>query len=49
MNKIDKSYEGIAKSFDEMERRMDRCLYSVIFLNGLIFGHILTQIAYKFL
>jgi hypothetical protein len=49
MNKIDKSYDGIAKSFDELEKRMDRCQFALILLNGLIFGSLLTQLAYKFL
>ena len=49
MNKIDKSYNGIAKSFDEIEKRIDRCLFSLVFLNGLLVGSFLTQLAYKFL
>ena len=49
MNKIDKSYNGIAKSFDDLEKRMDRCLYALILLNGLVFGSLLTQLAYRFL
>lgn len=49
MSRLNKSYESMAESFDELEKRMDRCLYLLLFLNGLLFGSFLTHMAYKFL
>ena len=36
MSRLNKSYESMAESFDEMEKRMDRCLYLLLFLNGTV-------------
>lgn len=49
MNKLDKSYDGIAKSFDDLEKRVDRCLYALVFLNGLVFGALMMQMVEKLL
>jgi len=49
MSRLNKSYESMAESFDKIEKRMDRCLFLLLFLNGLVFGSLLTQLAYRFL